>query len=116
MNRRCVLLLTLALLAGSKADAQQQPAGTRIATRPDAAAKRCLAARRRVERQKQVTSDVEARIARDSQARERCDSKRSCQRLDRALKASDARRKRYEKQLSQLVVEAHQACAVKPLG
>ena len=111
MNRRSVLLLPFALLAGPGVQAQQAlPAATRSATRPDAAAKRCQAAQRRVERQKQVVSDSEARIARDTQARERCESKRSCVRLDRALKAADVRRKHQEKQLVQLVAEADQYC------
>jgi hypothetical protein len=117
MDRRRALLLPLALLPGPRVQAQQtRPFGTLVAARPDAAAKRCLAAQRRVERQKQVVRDVEARIARDRQARERCESRRTCVRLDRALKASDARRTRLDKQLAQLVIEADQACALKAIG
>ena len=72
--------------------------------------KRCQAAQRRVERQKTVLTDHNARAAKDADARSRCTSKRTCARLDRALVAHDTRRKTYERQLSQYEADARRLC------
>jgi hypothetical protein len=105
------LALSATMLCASSAFAQSSPgappAGTSLST---PGTKRCQAAQRRVERQKQVVLDLEARRAKDAQARERCDSKRSCARLDRNLHAHDARRTRYERQLAQYEADARRIC------
>jgi hypothetical protein len=72
--------------------------------------KRCQAAQRRVERQKQVLDQHNARASKDADARARCTSKRNCSRLDRALIAHDTRRKTYERQLSQYEADARRLC------
>ena len=74
------------------------------------AEKRCQAAQRRVERQKTVLADHNARAAKDADARSRCTGKRTCARLDRALVAHDTRRKTYERQLSQYEADARRLC------
>jgi hypothetical protein len=76
----------------------------------DAATKRCAAAERRVERQVQVIADLELRLARNHDARARCSTGRACNRVDRALKADEARRAHYERQLAQYRIDATNAC------
>jgi hypothetical protein len=96
-------------------EAHAQPLEARAAAtevaRPDARTKRCQAAQRRVERQKQVIDEVDARIDRERKAREACRTPRQCAGLDRALKASDARKSRHERQLAQYEADANAACA-----
>ena len=69
------------------------------------------AAQRRVDRQKQVLADHNARASKDADARARCTGKRSCARLDRVLVAHDTRRKTYERQLFQYEADARRLCA-----
>lgn len=79
--------------------------------KPDAAERRCIASRRRTERAQQVIADADARLARERQARDTCVTKRACGKVDHALKASEARMKRYAQQLAHYESEARDACA-----
>jgi len=79
----------------------------------DAATKRCHAAQRRVERQKEVIAAIDGRIARTQSAREQCED-RTCERIDRVLKAHDARRAYQERQLHRYETDAATACAPPP--
>lgn len=107
MNRCTAAVVLSVLLAMPDAFAQARQPAT---SKPDAAAKKCQAAQRRVERQKEVITELDARIERDSKARESCKTKRACEGLDRALKASETRKKRYDSQLAQYASEAQLAC------
>jgi hypothetical protein len=104
-------LLAIAALASASCLADAADSGLRIdgARQRDATTKRCHAAQRRVERQKQVIADLDTRIARERGTRERCE-KRACERIDRALKASQARRVQHERQLRAYEVDASNAC------
>jgi len=82
--------------------------------KPTAAEKRCLASRRRVERQQEVIAEADTRVAKERKARESCKTKRACESLDRALKASETRQQRHAKQLAQFESEAQKACAPLP--
>ena len=110
-------LFVLALIAGA-ADAQVAPASgaSTAATRerPTAAEKRCIASRRRVERQNEALGEADAREAKERSARASCKTKRACENLDRALKASEVRRERLAKQLAQFETEATKACELAP--
>lgn len=116
MLRTALLGVTL-LLGSAVALAQGPPApggaspvsGARA--KPTAAEKRCLASRRRVERQLEVIAQADARIAKERIARESCKTRRACENLDRALNASKTRDQRHAKQLAQLESEALKACA-----
>jgi hypothetical protein len=83
-------------------------------SKPTAAEKRCLASRRRVERQHEVIAETDARTARERKARESCKTKRVCENLDRALRASETRAQRHAKQLAQFEGEAQKACVSVP--
>ena len=85
-----------------------------VRVKPTAAEKRCLASRRRVERQQEVITQADARIAKERTARQSCKTKRACDSLDRALNASEARHQRHAKQLAQFESEAAKACAAPP--
>lgn len=104
-------LLAIAAIAGASCLAGAADSGLRIdaARQRDATTKRCHAAQRRVERQQRVIADLDARIARERGTRERCE-KRACDRIDRALKASQARRVHHERQLRAYEVDANTAC------
>jgi len=82
--------------------------------RPTSDEKRCKASRRRVERQQEVIAEAQARVEREKAARATCRTKRSCDSLDRALKASQVRSERHAKQLAQFESEAGKACAGAP--
>ena len=131
MTRICAALMPLAtlliialLVFSGDAVAQGTPASTPGASgagaagsvpaaraRPTAAEKRCLASRRRVERQNEVIAEADARVAKERNARDSCKTKRACDSLDRALKASETRHQRHEKQLALFASEAQKACA-----
>jgi hypothetical protein len=104
-------LLAIAALAGASYVAGAAESGLKLdgARQRDATTKRCHAAQRRVERQKQVIAVLDTRIARERGTRERCE-KRACERIDRALKASQARRVHHERQLRAYEVDASNAC------
>jgi len=110
-------LFVLALIAGA-ANAQVTPASDASTTaareRPTAAEKRCIASRRRVERQNEALVQADERDAKERSARDSCKTKRACENLDRALKASEARRQRLAKQLAQFEAEATKACELPP--
>jgi hypothetical protein len=118
-------LLVIAVLVSSEgvlaqgASAGAAPPGAssvpNVRAKPTAAEKRCLASRRRVERQNEVIAEADARIAKERTAREGCKTKRACENLDRALNASETRRQRHEKQFAQFESEARKACAT-PAG
>jgi hypothetical protein len=107
-RRARIALLACAALLALPAQGALAP---QPAARPDALGKRCQAAQRRVERQKQVLAELDARLAKDTEARGRCEGKRACDRADRALKAHAARRSRYEHQLAQYEADAARYCA-----
>lgn len=111
-----VLLLGDALAQGAPATPGAGESSVPAArTKPTAAEKRCLASRRRVERQREVIAEADARLAKELKAREACKTKRTCESLDRALKASKTRQQRHEKQLARFESEAQKACAT-PAG
>lgn len=107
-------LASIAQTPPAGAAGSPQPGASVARTKPTAAEKRCLASRRRVERQHEATAEAEMRVARERSARESCKSKRVCDNLDRALNASEARRQRHEKRLAQFDAEAKKACAGTP--
>jgi len=114
MTRLALASLTLvALMLSGQADAA--PAATPRATiadsKPTSEEKRCKASRRRVERQQEVIAEANARIERETAARQSCKTKRACDSLDRALRAGQTRNQRYAKQLAQLEAEAGKACS-----
>ena len=100
------------LLAYPQAPAQAGTADIPPAVRakPDADARRCLAATRRVERQRDIVTQTDARIEREQSALASCNAKRSCDRHERALNASGMRQHRHQKQLAQFKAEAEAAC------
>ena len=106
-------LFAVALVAGT-AQAQVAPATEAPTTasrpRPTAAEKRCIASRRRVERQNEALTQAAAREEKEHDARAVCKTRRACENLDRAIKASDVRRERLAKQLTQLEAEATKVC------
>jgi hypothetical protein len=112
-----VVLLLFALLISSGDVLAQGAASSEASTsaaaraKPTAAEKRCFASRRRVERQHEVIAEADARLAKERKAREACKTKRACENLDRALKASETRQQRHAKQLEQFDGEAQRACA-----
>ena len=115
-----VLLVIALLVPSERVLAQGAPAsavspGTSSpvvrGAKPTAAQKRCLASKRRVERQNEVIAEADARIVKERKAREGCKTKRACESLDRALNASETRRQRHEKQFAQFESEAQKACA-----
>ena len=110
-------LFAIALVAGT-AYAQAAPASdapTTVSRAPvTAAEKRCLASRRRVERQNEALVQAAAREEKERDARAVCKTKRACENLDRAIKASDVRRERLAKQLAQLEAEATKVCKLPP--
>lgn len=112
------LLVVLLLLSPESAVAQGLPERAlsvpTARVKPTAAEKRCLASRRRVERQHEVIAQADARIAKERTARESCKTKRACDSLDRALNASETRHLRHAKQLAQFESEAAKACAAPP--
>ena len=119
MPQAALLVIALLVLSGG-ALAQGTPAPgasgaaesvSAARTKPTAAQKRCLASRRRVERQNEVIAEADARVVKEQKARETCKSKRACESLDRALKASHTRHQRHEKQLAQFESETQKACA-----
>ena len=112
MLRQARATLLVCATAFGLAGAQAQPLPGN-GSPPEATGKRCQAAQRRVERQKQVLSDFEARAAKDREARSRCETKRNCARLDHALVAHDARRTRYHRQLAQYEADAKRLCAAR---
>lgn len=105
MRLACVAVVVSAALVTSEAS----DLAVDVSKKRDAAAKRCQAAQRRIDRQQQVIAELDARIARDRQARERCE-RRACQRLDHSLKAGEARRVHYERQLEQYRRDAATLC------
>ena len=108
---RVLRLACLAVLASATvATSAASDSWIDVARKRDAAAKRCHAAQRRVERQQQVIDDLDARIARDRAMRESCE-RRACERLDRSFKSADTRRIHYERQLEQYRRDAASACA-----
>lgn len=113
-----IAVLTLPSAALSQRVAAADPASPSTAPaarpKPTAVEKRCLASRRRVERQQEATAEAEVRVDKERKAREACKSKRACENLDRALKASEARKQRHEKRLAQFDAEAQKACAGLP--
>ena len=106
-----VLLIAAQGLLLASASALAQSSAATAQDRPTAAEKRCLAATRRVDRQKEVIAQAEARTAKERSARDACRTRRQCESLDRALKAAEARRLRYDKQLAHFDAEARSACA-----
>jgi hypothetical protein len=107
------VLLMIALGVAPIAFAQPAPAAapaTRTA-KPTSDEKRCKASRRRVERQQEVIAEAQARVDREKAARDTCKTRRSCDSLDRALKASQVRSERHVKQLAHFESEARKACA-----
>jgi hypothetical protein len=111
-----ILSLLISLEDASAEGAPATPAMTESTVptaraKPTAAEKRCLASRRRVERQHEVIAEADARLAKERKARESCKTKRTCDNLDRALKASETRQQRHAKQLEQFESEARKACA-----
>jgi hypothetical protein len=111
-----VVLLLLVLLNSSGDVLAQGAASNEASTsaaraKPTTAEKRCLASRRRVERQHEVIAEADARLAKERKAREACKTKRACENLDRALNASETRQHRHAKQLEQFESEAQKACA-----
>ncbi|HVE49820.1 MAG TPA: hypothetical protein VNG69_09425, partial [Casimicrobiaceae bacterium] len=117
MSMLIATLIALVLVAGG-ADAQVAPAtnASTAAARATvtAAEKRCLASRRRVERQNEALTQAAAREEKEHTARAVCKTKRACENLDRAIKASDVRRERLAKQLAQLEAEATKVCELPP--
>jgi len=87
------------------------PAPSTTNAKPTSDEKRCKASRRRVERQQEVIAEAQSRVDREKKARETCKSRRACDSLDRALKASQVRSERHAKQLAQFESEADKACA-----
>lgn len=109
-------LLFLALWIGSQAAHAQGaptsvPSATAARVKPTAAEKRCLASRRRVDRQHEAIAEADARVAKEQKAKASCKTKRACDSLDRALNASQTRHQRHAKQLAQFEGEAQKACA-----
>ncbi len=102
-----------ALAQGAAATTSVAPAAI-AREKPTADQKRCLASRRRAERQHEVIAQADARVAREQKAREACKTKRACESLDRALEASHTRQQRHEKQRVQFQSEASKACAHPP--
>jgi hypothetical protein len=116
---RIAFFLIAVLGSSTHADAQGAPASgssatTGARTKPTAAEKRCLASRRRVERQNEVIAEADARLAKEQKARASCKTKRACESLDRALKASETRQQRHAKQLAQFESETRKACDALP--
>jgi hypothetical protein len=113
MRTPIAFALAIALLAtttfAADGPAPLGEGGDRV--KPTAAQKRCLAATRRVERQREVITEADARTTRERSARQACRTRRACDSLDRALKAGEARRVRYAKQLAQFEAEASTICA-----
>lgn len=103
-----VAFLLSATLTAPQAVAQG-PAVT-TSGKPSADEKRCLAAKRRVTRQQEVVADVAARTIRERRVRDTCATKQLCARADRALKASETRKTRYDRQLAQFESEAANLC------
>ena len=118
MQLAAVLVVVVFLLSFENAAAQGPPervsSDATARVKPTAAEKRCLASRRRVERQREVIEQADARIAKERAARESCKTKRACDSLDRALNASETRQRRHAKQLAQFESEAAKACAAPP--
>lgn len=81
------------------------------AARPTPEQKRCAAAQRRIERQRQGLAQVDARIERAHTARTACTTARACERLERQLRSEEARRRRIERQLALYETEAERICA-----
>jgi len=107
------MLLMIALGVAPIASAQPAPAAAPATTnaKPTSDEKRCKASRRRIERQQEVITEAQARVDREKAARATCKTRRSCDSLDRALKASQVRSERHEKQLAHFESEASKACA-----
>ena len=113
------LLLAIAIAVAPIALAQSPAAASPTTTaRPTSDEKRCKASRRRVERQQEVIAEAQARVDREKAARATCKTRRACDSLDRALKASEVRSERHAKQLAQFEAEASKACAAaqRPSG
>lgn len=110
-------LFAIVLVSGT-ALAQGAPASGSPAAasgaRPTAVEKRCMASRRRVERQNEAIVQADARTEKERTARASCTTKRACENLDRALKASEARKQRLAEQLAVFRAEAEKRCAVVP--
>ena len=92
------------------------PPETAVRAKPTAAEKRCLASRRRVDRQHEVIAEADARVAKEQKAKASCKTKRACDSLDRALNASQTRHQRHAKQLAQFEGEAQKACVLSSDG
>jgi len=106
-----VVSIAVAPHALAQVPASPAPAAQAPKAKPTSDEKRCIASRRRVERQQAVIAEADARVERDKASREGCKTKRACDSLDRALKASSTRQQRYGKQLAQFESEASKACA-----
>ena len=115
MMRIPALMFSIAMTVASFALVEEAGAAAVDAAatdaRPTSDQKRCKASRRRVERQQEVIAEAQARVDRENAARASCRTKRSCDSLDRALKASQVRSERHAKQLSKFASEAAKACA-----
>ncbi len=57
-----------------------------------------------------MIAEADARLAKEQKARASCKTKRACESLDRALKASETRQQRHAKQLAQFESETRKAC------
>ena len=97
-------LVALALTLGL------QPAPA-IAADPGRPPKACAAARNRVVQQQKAIADIDARIAKEQQARANCAAGKNCRKFDRTIEALDRRKAEFESKVQRYREVEAKACA-----